>query len=108
MHPQRRRRDRVREGCKGAHPGRSWDLDKAIRSATDDESWSLKGGFEPLGGASAPAALGDKDDATTTMPFATVKMDVLAKLKALTEQDILYAFPPPFNGHGFELKDISD
>ena len=83
----------------------SWDLDEAIRSAREDEGWSLKGGFEPLGGASATAALGDGDDETTTAPFATMKMDAVAKPKALTARDI-YACPPPFDGHGFELRDI--
>jgi hypothetical protein len=79
----------------------NWDLDEAIRSAREDEGWSLKGGFEPLGGgaSSATAALGNGDGATT------MKMDAVAKPKALTARDI-YACPPPFDGHGFELKDI--
>ncbi|KAL3822648.1 hypothetical protein ACHAXA_001801 [Cyclostephanos tholiformis] len=90
----------------------NWDLDEAIRSAREDEGWDLRGGFEPLGGVNATvnstAALdrfgggggggvGGGDDPMT--------MYAVTKPKALTARDI-YACPPPFDGHGFELKDI--
>ena len=62
----------------------SWDLEDAIRSAREDDGF----GFEP-----------------STMETSPV-LSAVAKPKALTAQDV-YAAPPPFDGHGFELKDIA-
>ena len=72
----------------------NWDLDEALRSAREDEGWSLKGGFEA---SSSPNA--DILDSPV--------LSAVAKPKALTVQDI-YAAPPPFDGEGFELKDIKN
>ncbi|KAL7537527.1 hypothetical protein ACHAXR_007890, partial [Thalassiosira sp. AJA248-18] len=75
----------------------SWNLDEALRSAREDEGWSLKGGFE----ANAADTTHELTfDSTSPMMIAAV-----AKPKALTAHDI-YAAPPPFEGDGFELKDI--
>lgn len=72
----------------------NWDLDEALRSAREDEGWSLKGDYEPLGVI--------KNLATTTM-----MMNAVAKPKALTACDIFASAAPPFDGHGFEMKDIN-
>ena len=61
----------------------NWDLDEALRSARDDEGF----GFEP-----------------TNLDMSPL-LSAVAKPKALTAQDI-YSAPPPFDGQGFELKDI--
>lgn len=69
----------------------NWDLDEALRSAREDEGWSLKGGFD--------------QQPTTSCPTSPMVLSAVAKPKSLTAQDI-YAAPPPFDGDGFELKDI--
>jgi len=69
----------------------NWDLDEAMRSAREDEGWSLKGGFELQQQQAQQLDLS---------PIAAV-----VKPKALTAKDV-YAAPPPFDGHGFELSDI--
>eukprot|EP00804_Cyclotella_cryptica_P008985 CCRYP_003091-RA/>CCRYP_003091-RA protein AED:0.01 eAED:0.01 QI:159/1/1/1/0.33/0.25/4/1831/474 len=66
----------------------NWDLEEALRSAREDDGWNLKGD-------------GGFDNGVDYSPIVAV-----AKPKALTAQDI-YAAPPPFEGDGFELKDIS-
>ena len=80
----------------------NWDLDEALRSAREDEGWSMKGGFEPLVATAATAVLGDGGGGGYD---ASTMMDAVAKPKSLTARDI-YACPPPFDGHGFELKDV--
>mmetsp|Transcript_5290 Transcript_5290/g.12006 ORF Transcript_5290/g.12006 Transcript_5290/m.12006 type:complete len:518 (+) Transcript_5290:174-1727(+) len=74
----------------------SWDLDEALRSAREDDGWSLKGGFEQ----SSPSAV--VIDGGLLSPII---ISAVAKPKELTAQDI-YAAPPPFDGDGLELKDI--
>lgn len=69
----------------------NWDLEEALRSAREDEGWSLKGGFEPI---------------ETSTVEASPMMNAVAKPKTLTAWDIYTSAQPPFDGHGFELKDI--
>ena len=69
----------------------------------EPEPEGLKGGFKLLGGASATAALGNGDNPTTTTTFTTMKMDAMAKPKALMAGDICTC-PPSFDSQGFELK----
>jgi len=61
----------------------NWDLEESLRSAREDEGFSF-----------GPSA----------MELSPV-LSAVVKPKALTAQDI-YSAPPPFQGHGFELKDI--
>ena len=61
----------------------NWDLEESLRSAREDEGFS----FGPSAVEMSPVLL------------------AVVKPKALTAQDI-YSAPPPFQGHGFELKDI--
>ena len=61
----------------------NWDLEESLRSAREDEGFSF-----------GPSA----------MELSPV-LSAVVKPKALTAQDI-YSVPPPFQGHGFELKDI--
>jgi hypothetical protein len=70
----------------------NWDLDEALRSAREDEGWSLKGGFEQQ-------QLQQHELSERLGPV------VAAKPKTLTAMDI-HAAPPTFEGAGFELKDI--
>ena len=77
----------------------NWDLDEALRSAREEEGWSLNGGFEA---SSHSPGVEDVDGLiTASLPVMTA----VVRPKALTAQDI-YAAPPPFDGEGFELKDI--
>eukprot|EP00578_Thalassiosira_sp_NH16_P001262 CAMPEP_0181131282 /NCGR_PEP_ID=MMETSP1071-20121207/30338_1 /TAXON_ID=35127 /ORGANISM="Thalassiosira sp., Strain NH16" /LENGTH=530 /DNA_ID=CAMNT_0023217457 /DNA_START=96 /DNA_END=1689 /DNA_ORIENTATION=+ len=78
----------------------NWDLDEALRSAREDDGgWSMKGGFEPC-----PASFVAADGVGASCP--PVMLTAVVRPKALTAQDI-YAAPPPFDGEGFELNDIS-
>ena len=61
----------------------NWDLEESLRSAREDEGFTF--------GVSA-------------MELSPV-LSAVVKPKALTAQDI-YSAPPPFQGPGFELKDI--
>ena len=61
----------------------NWDLEESLRSAREDEGFSF-----------GPSA----------MELSPV-LSAVVKPKALTAQDI-YSAPPPFQGPGFELKDI--
>jgi len=73
----------------------NWDLDEALREAREDEGWSLKGGFEPI-----------ENNNNNNTAEAPPKMNAVAKPKTLTAWDVYTSAQPPFDGHGFELKDI--
>lgn len=73
----------------------NWDLEEALRSAREDEGWSLKGGFEPI-------ETSNNNNTAEASPI----MNAVAKPKTLTARDIYTSVQPPFEGHGFELKDI--
>jgi LysM repeat protein len=68
----------------------NWDLEEALRSAREDEGWNHP----------ETSANNNTDSASPIM------MNAVAKPKTLTAWDIYTSAQPPFDGHGFELKDI--
>jgi LysM repeat protein len=68
----------------------NWDLEEALRSAREDEGWN-----HPETSAN-----------NTTDSASPIMMNAVAKPKTLTAWDIYTSTQPPFDGHGFELKDI--
>jgi hypothetical protein len=71
----------------------NWDLEEALRSARED--MELEGWFEP-----------NAKNKTTAAAASQIMMNAVAKPKTLTAWDIYTSTQPPFDGHGFELKDI--
>jgi len=69
----------------------NWDLDEALRSAREDEGFYGGGGF----------FVEDPDVGAATDMLLTA----VVRPKALTVRDI-YEAMPPYEGNGFELKDI--
>ena len=90
----------------------NWDLEEALRSAREDEGWSLRNndgdGFDaPTSFSSGVGDAGAGAGATTAGEMLASPMITAAsaKPKALTAHDI-YSGMPPYDGDGFELSDI--
>jgi len=90
----------------------NWDLEEALRSAREDEGWSLRNndgdGFDaPTSFSSGVGDTGAGAGATTAGEMLASPMITAAsaKPKALTAHDI-YSGMPPYDGDGFELSDI--
>ncbi|KAL3770910.1 hypothetical protein ACHAWU_003219 [Discostella pseudostelligera] len=90
----------------------NWDLEEALRSAREDEGWSLRNndgdGFDaPTSFSSGVGDTGAGAGATTAGEMLASPMinAASAKPKALTAHDI-YSGMPPYDGDGFELSDI--
>ncbi len=78
----------------------NWDLEEALRSAREDEGWSLRNN-DGDGSSSHSGAQGGGElyEYSPSMIMASVKP------KALTAHDI-YSGMLPYDGDGFELRDV--
>ena len=75
----------------------NWDLEEALRSAREDEGWSLRNNYDGDGVSFEQQA--------TLLSTPAPLMNASTKPKALTAHDI-YSGMPPYDGDGFELSDI--
>jgi hypothetical protein len=75
----------------------NWDLEEALRSAREDEGWSLRNNYDGDGVSFEQQA--------TLLSIPAPLMNASTKPKALTAHDI-YSGMPPYDGDGFELSDI--
>ena len=78
----------------------NWDLEEALRSAREDEGWSLRNN-DGDGSSSYSVAQGGGEICEDAPSMITASV----KPKALTAHDI-YSGMPPYDGDGFELRDI--